>query len=339
MSDQSNEKKPVKKTAIDGGAAPQARNVMPQGGITPAGANELAAPVGALGGIQALDADITGELTQLAPAFGDVLSSIGLGVASSQAALDKSLVDTAKKLSDTTITVVSEVIQQLNDDGLPTIEDTQLISNDVSLINFVSPTVHEWKSVALSMDFSVGAIDKETGVQFNQTQHKTSISGGGLWGFLGWFSAQTSKSSVSVNAKTDYEANWATGQIRLDAMLGPRTSQNFPVPAQIQIGPQIFFSLGTVKETTSDGNIARSMDVIIKVLKASGAVNPNVNIVIESQFPPSFATDGGFTGSTTNPDGEIKVTFTRTVPAGFRRVQGRVTARLGGISKSTQITL
>jgi len=335
MSDQSDDNKITKPVS----SPRPKRRAIPKGGILPTAAGALATPLGVAGGILALSADVTGEMDKLAPAFGDVLSSVGLAVAESQAALDKSLVDTAKKLSDTTITVVSEVIQQLNDDGIPTIEETQLITNDVSLINFVSPTVHEWKSVALSMDFSVGAIDNETGFQFNRVQHTTSAGGGGLWGFLGWFQAQTSTSSVSVNVRTDHEANWATGQIRLDAMLAPRTSQNFPFPGQIIIGPQIFFSLGTVRQSTSDGNLTRSMDVVVKVLKADGSVNPSVNIIIESAFPPSFATDGGFTGSTTNADGEIKVTFSRTVPSGFRRVPGNVTARLGGISKSTQISL
>lgn len=336
MSDQSEGNRPAKPA---GGAKPK-RAAVPKGGIVSSAASAaLAAPVGSVGGTLALSADVAGEMEKLAPAFGDVLSAIGLAVADSQAALDKSLVDTAKKLSETTITVVSEVIQQLNDDGLPTIENTQLITNDVSLINFVAPTVHEWKSVALSMDLSVGAIDNETGFTFNRFQHSTSVGGGGIWGFLGWFDAQTATSNVNVNARTDHEANWATGQVRLDAHLGPRVSQNFPFPTQVIIGPQIFFSLGTVKQTTADGNLTRSMDVIVKVLKADGSVNPNVNIVIESAFPPSFATDGGFTGSTTNADGEIKVTFSRTVPAGFRRVPGNVTARLGGVSKSTQISL
>lgn len=336
MSDQNEGNQPAKPA---GGSRPR-RSVAPRGGIIAgATASALGAPVGLTGGALALSADVSGELANLAPAFGDVLSSIGLAVAGSQAALDKSLIDTAKKLSGTTITVVSEVIQKLNDDGLPTIEDTELIQNDVSLINYVSPTVHEWKSVALSMDFSVGAVDNETAFTFNRTQHRTSIGTGGIWGFLGWFDMQSSTTSVNVNTRTDYEANWATGQIRLDAMLGPRIGQNFPTPTQIVIGPQIFFSLGTVKETTSSGNQTRAMDVLIKVLKSDGSVNPNVNIVIDSPFPPSFVTDGGFTGSTTNSDGEIKVTFTRTVPAGFRRVPGTVTARLGGVSKSTEITL
>ncbi len=341
MSDQNDEKKPARpaKQASESKKGPDMQPEMPQGGIVPAGGTSLAAPAGALGGALALGADVSGELNELAPVFGNVLASIGLGVANSQAALDKSLVDTAKKLSDTTITVVTDVIQQLNDDGLPTIENTHPVTNNVSLINFVSPTVHEWKSVALSMDLTVGAIDRETGITFNKSQHKASVGGGGIWGFLGWFDAQASTTNTNINIRTDYEANWATGQVRMDALLGPRTSQNFPVPGQVQIGPQMYFSLGTVTEASSGGNVTRSIDVIIKVLKASGAVNPDKNIQISSPFPPSFASGGGFNGSTTNAQGEIKVTFSRTVPVGFRRVPGTVTASLGDISKTTQISL
>mgnify|MGYP006189486789 CR=1 FL=1 len=72
-----------------------------------------------VGGALALEADVSGELAQIAPSFGDILASIGRGVADSQTALDRGLVSTATTLSQANITVVTDVVQELNDDGLP----------------------------------------------------------------------------------------------------------------------------------------------------------------------------------------------------------------------------
>src|SRR5262249_16085384 len=70
--------------------------------------------------------DVAGQLADSAPTFGNLLRSIGDGVASSQSALDKGVIDTVKTLNDAKITLVTDVIEQLDDDGLPDPSQTKL---------------------------------------------------------------------------------------------------------------------------------------------------------------------------------------------------------------------
>ena len=296
-----------------------------------------------------LGADVTGQLAAAAPAFGDVLLSVGTAVARSQAALDAGLLETAKKLSATKITVVTDVIQKLDDDGLPVGDDSELITADVALINFVAPTVHQWEHVALSMDLEVGEFDAEQGVRFSRTQASTASVPSKLGGFLGWFGlslgneSRTTTSLSSGASTSDVEASWAQGQVRLDAQLSPRATGKFPVPATVTIGPSIYFAQGSVSEKKALNVVTeRSMELVISVRKAGGAVNPNQSIVVEAPgYRLSFATGSGFTGSTTNTQGQVKVTLTREIPnERFLRLTGQsVTARMGQVSNSVVINL
>jgi hypothetical protein len=342
-----------KATAKESGNAP--RTTSPVAGATMAGSLMPAVPTGSIAGnmppaalfsttLAEMNADASDEIGDLAPTFGDVLLSIGTGVAESQDALDQGVVDTAQTLSDTKITVVTDVIQTLDDDGLPVVEDTQLVTHEVSLINYVTPTVHEWSHVALSMDLSVGEMNRERGVQFSQTQNTGYVGGVGLfWGFLGWFGHSQSETSSYYSANQRMEADWSRGQVRVDAQLRPRDIGQFPTPAQVTIGPQIYFSLGSVSEGTTDGVVTeRSVDVILTVRKSNGDENPAVNLVVDSgPFRQSFSTDDGFTGSTTNSDGQCKITLTRDIPSPrfLRSMTATITVSLGDINKTTDITL
>ena len=295
------------------------------------------------GSLLALGADASGQLEGIAPTFGNILSSIGVGVANSQAALDKGVVDTVKKLSDTKITVVTEVIEQLDDDGLPDVAATQLITQQLSVLNFVTPTVHEWKHVALSMDMNVGAMDDETGMSFRVEQSSTSVGSAGLFaGFvgLGYFSDNESYRSAQSNSHR--EAQWSSGVVQLDAVLAPRRTTKFPIPANVSIGPQIFMSQGSVVETKVGGVVTeRSVDVLITVRKASGAVNPSKVLELDAGgLLPSFSTAAPFTGSTTNADGQCKVTLRRAILFGFSQPTRRgVTVRMGQLSKRIDIVI
>lgn len=289
-----------------------------------------------------LEADVTPGLKEIAPTFGDVLLAVGQGVVDSQAALDASLVETTKELSKTKVTVVTDVIQVLNDDGLPDASKTKLIQHEVSLVSLVNPECHEWKRVAVSMDFAVGALDSERGMTFTQRQGSSSFRGG-AWAFGGWFDHSSQSSSVTVTQRDHTEANWATGQLRVDASLAPRRTEKFTAPSQVAIGPQIFFAQGqTGRELDGDTEIRRSLPVTVSVLKASGAPNPNQSLSIEcDQFAFSFVDDDTFDGSRTNAGGQIKLIVTREIPnARFATpVKAELRVRLGAITRSTEFVL
>ncbi|HYR10884.1 MAG TPA: hypothetical protein VEQ60_24100, partial [Longimicrobium sp.] len=208
---------------------------------TPADARELAAaaataaavaapptPVGAALQAQSLATLLSGggalgQFADVMPTFGNVLLSIGTGVAASQEAMDRSLVDTVRELQDTRITIVTDVIQELGDDGLPDVtREPTVVTEEVSLVNHVPPTQLLWDRVALSMDMTVSGISAEHGVVFRQRQTQAQGSAGSFWGFYDWFGGSASTREQTAQSRSAYEQQWASGQVRLDALLGSR---------------------------------------------------------------------------------------------------------------------
>ncbi|MDC8770502.1 hypothetical protein [Roseateles albus] len=285
---------------------------------------------------------VASQLADMTPSFGNILASIGLGVARSQAALDEGVIETVKQLADTKITVVTEVIEQLDDDGLPDVATTQLITNELSVLNFVAPTVHEWQHVSLSMDMSVGAMDEETGASFSLTQNHSGNTRGALTGLVGVGAMSTNSSVLSMQLNAEREAQWSNGTVQLDAVLAPRRTGKFPVPAQVTIGPQLFISQGAVTETKTAGVLTeRSVELMISVRKASGAVNPDKELSLDAGgLLPSFSSDDPFTGSTTNADGQCSVSLRRPITPGFAQPARRsITLRLGEITKRFDLVI
>lgn len=282
-----------------------------------------------------------GQLADVMPTFGNVLLSIGTGVAASQEAIDRSLVDTVKKLQDTRITVVTDVIQELGDDGLPDVEKGPSVeTQEVSLINYVPPTHHLFKSVKISMDMSVAGVSSEHGLVFNQQQTSASgVSGSSYWGFYGWFDGYGSHSRQEQTAVSQAEQQWSSGQVRMDAVLGARRMEKLPVGAQVEIGPQISFSVGTAREATTGNVTQRWVEVTVQVRKSDGAVNISQPLVITSD-PFPYAYVGSHT-STTDTDGKTVVRIYRDYPKGLAPTpaRGRLTVTMNAIVRTFDVTL
>ncbi len=302
-------------------------------------------PTGFFGSVLG-DANAADDAKEIAPTFGDVLKSIGLAVAESQKALDDSLVTTAQKLSETTIKVVTDVVQVLDEDGRPDPTASEIITEEMSLVNFVPPTPHMWNHVAVSMDMSVGEITSESGFTFKQKQTNVNV-GGGWFSVFGWFAGgSASHSSTEMNVKSETENKWATGSVRMDAELGSRPSDKLPVGAEIATGPRITFSQGAVKEEKRTGFLRRSMELTVEVRKDTGEPNPNKVLEVDvAPFSFSFVNDAAsspkLTGSTTNTAGVIKVLLTRDVPVNnpLTPTKGTVRVKLGQIRKQFEVTL
>ena len=323
---------------------------LPQGSVgldmTPGGGGTNFPAFMAAGALLAGEADVSDDLGGLAPTFGNVLNSIGVGVATSQEALDKGLVEVATTLSDTKIDLVTQVIQELDEDGIPKPpppDNSNLRKQTVSLINFVNPQAHQWQHVSLSMDLSVGEMDNETGMQFNASQTSSSISSSGLlWGFIGWFQHSERHRETSVERSTDQEAAWAQGQVRMDALLTPRRTGKFPVPAEVSIGPQIAIGLGGVTENEVGGVITRSQDLTVTVYTKAGVANPGQPLDITSTSYAIELLDNGVTPfNSTNGDGIVMVRVKRRIPNAIfgATTRGNVSVKLGEITKDIQITL
>lgn len=286
-------KKPSKTTtatqrfAVPPGIAGATAVALPAGAAS-AGALDL--PVGGNAALADTATDVANQLGALAPTFGEILKSVGTGLANAQRALDKSVIDTVNKLASTKIDVVTDVIQRIDDaTGMP-IEptDDDLITQKLSVLNFVTPTVHEFKYMALSMDMSISKLDQKTGMSFTSASLNTSRNQSGLhFGFVGVGTTSVNADFKSVRANTEREMQWASGRVQMDALLAPRRTTKFPVPAEITIGPQIFLAQGKTTDVKQGAGanaplVERNVEVTITTLTASGAVNAAANVTIEA---------------------------------------------------------
>jgi hypothetical protein len=331
-----NPQNPITELPRDGGvlATPTGGIAAPTSGIV-----ADASPPGPTGGVTlGVGEDVAKKLADNKGVFGDVLRDIGFSVAESQKALDQSVISGIKKLNDTKIKVVTQVVQELNDDGIPDASKTKLITNELSALNFFTPNFLEYKEVLLSMDLTVGEFHGEQGVKFHNEQESTSVGGGGTWGFGGWFNLSHSRSEQNVAINNSQDVSWSSGQVHVSATLGERTTGKFPTPATVEIGPQIFVTQGAVAEQkTGEVVTSRSVDVMIEVRKVDGSpMQQGVNIVVETAgLLPSF-TDG----SATNAQGRVNLKLTRSLAGsakGFTKFP--LSAALGAKRKAFTVTL
>jgi hypothetical protein len=190
---------------------------------------------------------------------------------------------------------------------------------------------------------NVGAMDDETGMSFNVSRDSLSGANVGLFfGILGVGYLSSSSDFRATQSNIHRESQFSNGTVQLDATLAPRRTTKFPVPASVTIGPQMFVSQGAVTETRVGQVVTeRAVDMLITVRKASGAVNPSKNIELDAAgLLPSFSSTAPFTGTTTNADGQCKVTLRRPITAGFANPSRRaLTLRLGELSKRFDVVI
>ncbi|MFN3591744.1 MAG: hypothetical protein ACK4TG_06120 [Thermaurantiacus sp.] len=298
------------------------------------------------GGLVPMDVatDVAGKLDAIAPTFGEILKSVGGGVADAQRALDRSVIDTVRRLADTKIDVVTDVVQRIDDDsGLPLVPDpaTDLITQQLSVLNFVTPTVHEWKYVSLFMDMTVSGFSQKTGMSFTSRSFTSAQTGVGLFsGLLGFGGRASFETKTEVDTDLHRESEWASGQVQLDAQLGPRRTNAFPVPASVDVGPQIFVTQGRTRDVTSGAGpgaplVERNVEVTVTILKANGEANVGRNPVIEAPGLLREAVAGG----ATNAQGKVVYRLRRfySRPGPFATFP--VTVRLGALVRRFSVDL
>jgi hypothetical protein len=275
-----------------------------------------------------LSADVTDELAQAAPTFGNLLRSIGTAVVASQQALDKGVVDTVNSMADTTIEVATTVIQHLDDDGLPNAEATEVITQELSLLNYAMPTVHQWGHVALSMDLEAAQVDSKSGLTFKQAGGSLGFGAGGG---AGWgASLSLMFGSTSIDSRS--EASWAKSQIMLDAQLSPRRTTKLPDPVKMRKGPIIIINA----ERKDDADMTKSdalrrLEVTITLLKATGEKHAGKTLLVDAGV---FGPRGGLT----EPDGKLPlITLERKAPLPEGKFS--ITVTFGEMSREIVVTL
>lgn len=336
------ETRPDQQTQTQGGIPPLG-GIAPEGAMVAAGGGGIVLPAG---GITLDDPGkkTTDQLGAGAPAFGNLLKTVGDAVVTSQKLLDQSVIDTVNALNDTNIDVVTTMVVELKENGQPDATLSKPIINNLSVLNFFTPTFHEWKSVGISMDLEVTNFHAEQALQFNQHQASQSYGGSYAWGFGGWFSYQQQSSDVSLNRNSQVDTSWSSGSCRIDAELGPRRTGKFPVPASFTIGPRIYIAQGKVNETKNGTVVSsRDIDLIVQVRKADGSPNPGKTLDVDGgTLLVSFLDPAGTTAagtSTTDPQGRIKINVKRNLGSNTGYQKLPVTVSLQAVSKTFNVTL
>lgn len=269
---------------------------------------------------QANESNITDEVKDIGPAFGNFVESVGMAVAKAQAELDKTLRETAKMLSEQTIDVIAVWEQQLSD-STGEMEQGFAKKEKMPLINYIMPTAYQWSRVYLEADMKVSEFNADHGFNIQQKSHNFNANARASYGLFGGFSAGGGMSygynSSDTNVHSSASIDTAAGNVRMEATLEPRGDIQVPRPYVVQKGPRLKVYIQDVKPIeTADPNDAnkkiitgREATLKVELRKANG--DPNTNKNIEFRVDQPLVTFSTPNGTKTNPDGEVTLILKR----------------------------
>ncbi len=231
----------------------------------PDAAMGLVAPIG-------LKADVTPQLRQAAPAFGDVLLSIGNAVQVTQTALDDTALDSLKTLAAQKVDVPVLIEQTLTEDGIP--DTVKITTASMPLTSIISPSMQQIDQMTLRMDMRVQSFDATSGIKFNQ-----NLASAGASYSRGSFGYALSMSNTNVNAQFSNMSEFSSGSVIMSMDIVDRTGFQIPTPLEYGIGANLLVRLTDVKQTLATTGtppntvitITRTATLTVKKTTASGS--------------------------------------------------------------------
>jgi len=291
-------------------------------------ANRSVAPVG-------MKADVTDKLTAAAPAFGEVLKSIGTAVAMTQAAMDDAALASLKDLARQTVDIPVIVEQSLDDDGLPT--TTNIVTQKVTLASIIPPSMKQVERMTMRMDLTVGEFNATGGVKFNGTMARAGASVGFMRG-----NVNGEVASTSVRSEFQQLSEFATGSVSVAVEIGERTGFQIPTPAQYALGPQVRGAItASTQATTTSGTpplpeTKRSVTMQFSIRLTNGTLKSPIALTdLEIQAPAGISVHAGSVAGSA-----LTQTFERVVPTtGTAYVEREVRVTFGQLSRTFKINL
>lgn len=230
--------------------------------------------------VQASPAEITDELEKGGPAFGSFVKSVGLAVAEAQTNLDKTLVETAKALSDTQIDVIAVFEQEINDNGEMT--TGKIHKEKLPLINYIMPTAYKWDRVYLHANMKVKEFNGSNGfnIQGSSTSFTAGVSGGyglmqGGWNVRG--DTRFTTGGYQQSTESSFARDEAAGDMTVEAELKEREDIQLPRPFVLQKGPRLKVTAGArtdiMNQATPPEAIGRQVTLTVELKdKANNAL-------------------------------------------------------------------
>jgi len=310
-----------------------------------AATREMARP--AAPGQTAAESDVTNELSGGGVAFGDFTKSVGLVVAAAQAALDKTLVDTAKALSETEINTVAVFEQRINDDT-GEMDKGEVHIQKLPLTNYLMPTAYQWSRVYLEADMSVQEFNSRAGFQIQQSNFSADARVSGSYGMMGFGvkgSAGMSYGQTNTGVDSSYGQDTAAGKLHMEATLEPRHDVELPKPFVLQKGPRMQLQVGSKEEILGPKPQDGPAPVIGQKVKLTAVVEKTDGSPMGADKPLSLNisdsslnyTSSGKTDANGKMEIEIKRQGATYDPAAPVRAMVRVS--FGLVSSSVGITL
>jgi hypothetical protein len=308
-------------------------------------AAEEAAPV------SASQADITDELEKGGPALGSFLRAVGLAVADTQAALDATLVKTAKQLSETNIKVIAVFEQNLDENGNMTKGNP--IIQELPLINYLMPTAYAFSQVHLTADMDVSEFNAANGFNIKKSSFSVGVNAKASYGLAaGGFSASGGMnmdySNDSTNVNASMAQDRAAGKLHMEATLEPRSDVQLPRPFIIQRGPRLRLMVSEISdvEQPADGEtpakvIGRKAIVVAELTTDAGQPLSGKTLQVTCDQPTLSYTASGATGAADPDKGKLKITIERK-GANFdpkANITGTVRVWMNLVSATIPITL
>lgn len=244
-----------------------------------------------------LRADVTPKLIKAAPAFGDVLRSIGHAVAVTQTALDETALESLKTLSAQQVEVPVLVEQTLDNNGIPlrvTIKTAR-----VPLTSIVTPSMQQVDQMTFRMDMQVQSFDATSGIKFNQNMASAGVSySRHSFGFA------VAMNNTNVNAQFSNMSDFSSGSVMVSMDIVDRTGFQIPTPLEYGIGANLLVRLKSITQAATTNPVGVNRDVVltVKLVKASdGSVVPLSTGQYDVTAPPGLLPD-------TSTAGELKIT-------------------------------
>ena len=304
------------------------------------------ASLGPLGvGEEAAESDVTKELSGGGIAFGDFTKSVGLAVAEAQAALDKTLVETAKALSETEINTVAVFEQQVKDDD-GTMDKGVVHIQKLPLNNYLMPTAYQWSRVYLEADMNVQEFNSRSGFNIQQKSFSADARLNGNAGMLGWGvsgSAGFSYGQSSTGVDASYGQDVAAGKLHMEATLEPRGDVELPRPFVLQKGPRMQLLVGAREPIHQENDATKP--VIGQKVSLKAVLQKTDGSKMDADKPLSLNISDSSLNYTasgkTDPNGEMAIVISRSGAAydPTTPVRAMVRVSFGLVTQSVGIAL
>jgi hypothetical protein len=320
--------------------------------VTPADVAELATEIAGLNTevatvatpVTTTAASVTDELGDGGPAFGTFLGKVGQAVADTQKALDLTMVETARALSNEKVEVVSIFEQQITEDG--NMGDGKAHIQKMPLLAYVPLTVQQVKQVFLTADMEVEEFTSNKGLTIKKSHTDFNLNAKAKYSVFGGFGAS---GGTNLNTTSDSYADGlstatdkAAGKLHMEATIEPREIP-LPQPFVVQKGPRLSLVMTERKsvdnadaDAADDVATQRKVTIKAKLMKSDGTVlgGKTLAVNVDKGFPFSVS------GPTDPVTGEVVITVRRPLGKENRDpVNTVVGVSLNLVTSSLTITL